>query len=350
MSQVFEPMMLGGLTLHNRVARSATNDYMGHEDGSVSAQQLALYDALAAGGVGLIFTGHIGVSPRGRNDIHQNALWDDCFIEGLRRMADVAHAHDAKIVAQLSHAGAKAQTAAIKGEQPVAPSAMTLAPGANARPLTGEEIAQIERDFAQAARRAQQAGFDGVQIHCAHGYLLSQFLDPAWNTREDAYGGSPAARFRIVEETIRQVRDAVGDAYPIFVKLHCNDVGNTPEYAHAFEDMLCALHRIGIAAAEVSGCDFSARKPDERLYYLDRAARGGQKSGLPIILVGGVRTLAEMERALDAGLSMVAMSRPFICQPDVLQRLQAGESALCIGCFGCFTCYQKTGRRCVLHR
>ncbi|MCB6367148.1 NADH:flavin oxidoreductase [Intestinibacillus massiliensis] len=349
MSKIFEEVRFPHVTFKNHVARSATNDYAGNEDGTVSEFQMGLYRELAQGGVGMIITGHYAVCPLGRNDIHQNALWDDSFIASQRRLTDMVHENGSKIVAQINHAGAKAQAAAIGGAQPVAPSAVEVAPGVMPRALTAEEIAQVEDDFAAAALRAKQAGFDGVQVHCAHGYLFSQFIDPAHNKRADAYGGSVENRFRIVEETLRKVKAAVGGTFPVFIKIHCNAVEGDAQFASDLVYMLKAAAALGVEAAEISGFDFAKQPRDKRLYYMERARRAREASGLPVILVGGIRTLAEMDEVLDGGLDMVSLSRPFVCQPDILKRLQAGESSKCIGCFGCFSCYQKTGKRCVLH-
>lgn len=348
MADIWSEVRFAHITIKNSIARSATNDYMGHPDGTVSAGQKAIYRDLAAGGVGLVFTGHYAVDPLGRNDINQNGLWDDRFLAGQQEIASIAHAQNVKIIAQLNHAGAKAQDAAIGRQQPVAPSAVKLAPGNPARALHSEEIAWIQTAFQSAALRAKGAGFDGVQLHCAHGYLFSQFLDPSINCREDAYGGSVENRFRIVEETLIQVKCAVGAAFPVFLKINCNAPadGITEQ---DFQWMLSRARECGAEAVEVSGFDFNARKPDERLYYMQRAAAARQASGLPVILVGGVRTLEDMECARKSGIDMVSLARPLICQPDLPLRLLAGETARCVGCNGCFTAYQKSGKRCVLH-
>lgn len=343
MPDVWSEVQFAHLTVKNRIARSATNDYMGNEDGTVSDRQKVLYKGLAAGGAGLIFTGHYAVQPLGRNDIHQNALWNDRFIAGQRELVRIVHDNGAKIVAQLNHAGAKAQDAAIDGLQPVAPSAVTLAPGKLARALRADEIMHITDAFADAALRAKQAGFDGVQLHCAHGYLLSQFLDPSINTRTDAYGGSADNRLRIVGETLRKMKMAAGEDYPIFIKINSNSEsgGFTEEQLGR---ALVRARSLGVEAAEVSGFDFRTRKPADRLYYLERAAFARHESGLPVLLVGGIRSIEDIEAALGAGLDMISMSRPFICQPDIPQRLRAGEASKCVGCLRCFT----DGKRCAM--
>lgn len=350
MSKVFEPITLGGMEIRNRIVRSATNDYAGNEDGTVSAFQMDIYKQLAKNEVGLIITGHVCVSPDGRNDPRQNGMYDDKFVEGQRQLVEMVHQYGAKIIQQLNHSGAKCPPAVIGGT-PSAPSAVEVVPGVLPHALTEEEILRIENDFTTAAVRAQKAGFDGVQIHCAHGYLFSQFIDPAHNKRTDRYGGSAENRFRIVAETLAKVREAVGPSYPVFLKIHTNAAAGDETFEADLVEMLRTAQSLGATAAELSGFDFAAqpRGREGRLYYLERASRVCKAVSLPCILVGGIRTIEEMAQVLDAGLQMVSLSRPFICQPDIIPILKAGGASKCIGCFGCFKIYQTDGKRCVLH-
>lgn len=347
--KLFAPCTFAGLTLRNRICRSATNDYMGNADGTVSEKQLAVYRELAEQEVGLIFTGHACVCPDGRNDPNQNSMYDDRFLPGQRALTELVHRCGGTIVQQLNHSGGKCPPAVIGGA-PAAPSAMEYVPGVTAWALTQEEICRIEDDFASAAVRAKAAGYDGVQIHCAHGYLLSEFIDPAWNQRNDCYGGSAENRFRIVRETILKVRAAVGEGYPVLLKLHANLAGNDPEFEHALLSMLSFADEHGVAAAELSGFDFASQPPEARCYYVDAARRLAEQTPLPLILVGGLRDRADMQSALDAGVALVSAARPFICQPDFIRIARAGGASACRGCYGCFRSYQTTGKRCVLHR
>ena len=350
MSKVFEPAELGGMTLRNHIVRSATNDYGGNEDGTVSAFQMDIYEKLAKNEVGLIITGHACVCPDGRNDPRQNGMYDDRFIEGQRALTDMVHSYGAKIVQQINHSGAKCPPAVIGGT-PAAPSAVEVMPGILPRELTVEEIVRIEDDFAAAAVRSKAAGYDGVQIHCAHGYLFSQFIDPAHNKRTDAYGGSIENRFRIVAETIAKVRAAVGPEYPVLLKIHTNVAEGDEGFEAELVEMLRTAQALGVTAAELSGFDFAKqpRAKEGRLFFFERAARVCKAVSLPCILVGGIRTIEEMDRVLDAGLVLVSMARPFVCQPDIIPILKAGGASKCIGCFGCFKIYQTKGKRCVLH-
>lgn len=346
---LFAPYTLGGIPLQNRICRSATNDYAGHTDGTVSDAQLHIYRTLAENEVGLIITGHCCVSADGRNDPHQNAAYDDRFIDGQRRLTDLVHSHGGKIVQQINHSGGKCPPAVIGGT-PLAPSAGEYAPGVLARALTEQEIVRIQEDFASAAVRAKHAGFDGVQIHAAHGYLISQFIDPHTNHRTDAYGGTAEKRFRMLRETIEKVRAGVGASFPVLLKLHVNLMQPEEGFTDALVEMLSFAARAGAAAAELSGFDFMRHPPEKRRYYLAQAEALARRVSLPLILVGGLRDRADMQAALDAGMALAAVSRALICQPDFVRLVKNGGASSCRGCNGCFRSYIEEGKRCVLHR
>lgn len=349
MKELFAPCTLGGLHLRNRICRSATNDYAGNEDGTVSAAQREIYRELAENEVGLIITGHACVSPDGRNDARQNRMDDDRFVTSQRELTGLVHCLGGTIVQQLNHSGGKCPPA-VTGGTPAAPSAMEYIPGVTARALAKAEIRRIEDDFAAAAARAKAAGYDGVQIHGAHGYLFSQFIDPAWNQRDDCYGGSAENRFRILRETIEKVREAVGGGYPVLLKLHTNLLQDDPGFRPALLRMLDFAAGHGVTAAELSGFDFAAQPPEKRRYYLEAARGLAEHTALPLILAGGLRDRTDMQAALDAGMELACASRPFICQPGFARIARAGGTSSCRGCYGCFRCYQTTGKRCVLHR
>lgn len=344
-SNVFDPIEVGGMELRNRIVRSATRDGVENEDGTVSDRQIRIFEELAENETGLIITGHLYVSPEGRASRSQNGICGDEFIPGLRRLTRAVHEREGCVVAQISHAGAKAIV-----PEPAAPGELELIPGKKARMLTEEEIGKICLDFADAASRAKQAGFDGVQIHMAHHYLLSQFLTPEMNTRTDDYGGSAENRFRICRRVIEEVRRECGHDYPVLVKLNSNVPQGDETYEAELIGLVRELEKLGVCAVELSGYDFSARRPDERNYYLDRAARVQQITGIPVILVGGIRSLSDIARVLDSGVRLVSFSRPFICQGDLVSRLRAGEKPRCTGCNQCFTLPQSRGIRCVFHQ
>ena len=345
MHPVFTPVTLRTMTVKNRLARSATHDYIGNETGYVSAAQGDIWEELAQSDLGLFITGHLYVDKWGQASASQNALDDDRYIPALAEAVRRVQRHGCKAVAQLSHAGAKATP-----DLPLAPSPLTLELGNPARAMTEGEIAAAVAAFAAAAARAQAAGCDGVQLHCAHLYLLSQFLTPCCNRRTDRYGGSRENRFRIVEEVLAAVRARCGADYPVFVKLNSNAPAEDDAYAADLPYMMARFAAWRVEAVEFSGCDFYQRR-GEHNYYLARAAQLRQGADQPVMLVGGVRTLADMAAVLDQGIEMVSLCRPFIRQADLIPRLRAGEEAACISCGQCSSKGSQPGQaRCLFNR
>ena len=352
MHSLFSPAQLGPLNLSNRLVRSATMDPYGQADGTVDPRQVQLYESIAASGVGLIITGHTAVSLLGRASAPQNLFSDDAYLPGQRQVTQAVHRQGGKIILQISHAGANSLLPAPEGTARFSPSGIPVNPkGLSFKAMTEEDMAQTIQDFVQAALRAKEAGFDGVQLHCAHSYLLSEFLDPDYNTRTDAYGGSAEGRFRFPGQVLAAVCQAVGPQFPVLVKVNANCAQHDGTYG---EDLLyyCReMERLGAAAIELSGCDFTPRgRAGERVYYLDRAKLVKAAVGIPVLLVGGIRTRSEMDHVLEEGIDFVSLCRPFICQPDFALRLREGENeSPCVNCARCFTLFEKEGRRCVLH-
>lgn len=352
MSKLFEPFKIGSITFRNRFVRSATQDWLAQPDGQVSDAQLELYEQLAAGGVGLIMTGHSYVShPLGRAGNLQNAIYHERFIDGYKKMVEVAHRHGAKIFLQLSHAGRQTLPEIIGGDMPVAPSDLFDENGQKvARALTVDEIDRLLEDYEAAAMRAKRAGFDGVQIHMAHGYLLAQFLSPYTNHRIDEYGGSLDQRIRLLCEVSYRVKAAVGRQFPVFAKLNTTD-GVTAETQLSLEDVIYAAQMIaehGIDAIETSGGTVKESrivmskpgilKPEQEAYFAAAAKQVKAAVKVPVILVGGLRSVGVMEKLIDNGTAdMLSLSRPFVREPDLVNKLAAGQAkSTCVSCNACF--------------
>lgn len=344
MYQVLEPFQLNGLRLKNRIARSATYSYMHNTDGYVGGDEIGIFETLAKNQIGLILSGQLYVNPDGKISDEEPGLDDDAFLPRLRELTRAVHSHGAKTIAQINHAGARSNL-----HVPLSPSEIKLADGRVTMELTAEEIRRIEEDFFSAAFRAKEAGFDGVQVHAAHGYLLTEFLSPASNSRSDLYGGSLENRFRIVKEILSGIRDKCGMDFPVFVKINSNREDDSA-YEAELGYFLNEFKAFGVTAVELSGYEWRAHKADERNYYLRRAAEMRRLADIPIMLVGGVRTLKDMEQVIESGIDMVSLCRPLICEPDLIPKLAAGqEKARCISCSKCFGLYTQTGKRCALH-
>lgn len=356
MSIVLHAAQLQGLHLRNRFVRSATWEGMADSAGMATPGLIALMASLAKGGVGLIITGHTYVSPEGKASPGKLGATTDAHIAGLAAMARAVHDAGGCIALQLAHAGGEAMKE-LTGHTPIAPSAMANQKGETARAMTAPDIETVVAAFAAAAVRAQRAGFDAVQIHAAHGYLLSQFLSPFFNKRTDEYGGDIQGRARLLREAVAAVRAAVGSAFPVMVKINTQDF---TEPGITVDD-LCALAAMleaaGVAAIELSGgTRYSGnnvpvrRGRNQGVYYRDAAACCKRVVRTPVMLVGGIRDLATAEALVDDGCAdFISMSRPFIREPELVAQWQRGGTmaAACISCNLCFrSAQQGTGLVC----
>jgi len=223
LSDLFDPIEINGMKVPNRFVRSATNDRHADVEGRVTNSLIGVYEALAVGGIGLIVSGHAYVTGNGKGNPTMLGVHHDDLIPGLKKLVETVHRFGSKIALQLNHAGRQTASATI-GETPAAPSPV-YNPGTKETPraFTDEEIEALIAAYGAAAIRAASAGFDAVQIHCPHGYLGSQFISPYTNRRMDRWGGSLENRMRFLLEVYRRIRKAVGDAYPVMIKLNSED-------------------------------------------------------------------------------------------------------------------------------
>ena len=363
MSAFFSPFTINGLTMPNRSVRSAIWEGMATDEGHVTPRLVNTMGLLARNRVGLIITGHAYVHPAGQAGPWQTGAYSDDLLDGLRQMTDAVHAADGRICLQLAHAGGHAATR-LTGLAALGPSAFAGRFGGICRAMSSEEIQETLEAMAGAALRAQAAGFDAVQVHAAHGYLLSQFLSPATNRRRDGYGGPLANRARFVCDAVRAVRSAVGKGFPVLVKLNSEDF---VEAGFQQDDMLrvaALLAEAGVDALEMSGGTITnpqethcARKvhpsrPDEEVYYRQAAQTFKAAVSLPLILVGGIRSLAVAEQLIvDGTADLIAFGRPLIAEPGLIRRWQAGshDVAACISCNRCYVPLQAgQGVSCVV--
>lgn len=347
-SVLFTPIMIGTIELPNRFVRSATQDYMAGKDGAVTDREVELYRELARGEIGLIVTGHAYVNTSGQASPFQIGVYDDGMTAGLSRIADAVHEQGGRIFLQIAHAGRQTKPK-LAGRTPLAPSAVyEPAFDVTPDPMTTDDIRDVIGDFIQAARRAKKAGFDGVQLHMAHGYLLSSFLSPHTNRRTDEWGGPLENRLRAAVEIAHGIRADLGNDYPLIVKLNSTDL---------FEGGLCVeegveaakvLAQNGVDGIEVSGGMTETGKgaiwkgilkEEDEGYFVDNAARIKRVVSVPVFGLGGLRTLSLMDRIVAHGkVDLVSMSRPFIRNPRLVKNFREGkiEKSACISCNGCF--------------
>ncbi|MFC1607835.1 NADH:flavin oxidoreductase [Candidatus Latescibacterota bacterium] len=336
MLNLFESTSINTMTLKNRFVRSATWMGMAGEDGTCTPKLTGLMEELAQGDTGLIISGYTFVSTEGKGALMVGASSDD-HLPGLTDMADTVHNAGGKIILQLAHCGLFSAPSE-NGQKPLGPSVMMTPDGPLGSEMSTEDIQQKVRNFRDSADRAKKAGFDGVQIHAAHGYLLSQFLSPFFNKREDEYGGSVENRARFLLEVVASVREAVGDRYPVLVKINSDDC---LEDGFCPDDMLRVagmLEKAGVDAIELSGGTILAfvmgnpdgsfsRQTDTGIYYEDAAKRFKQEIGLPLMLVGGIRSYDDCQRLINEDVTdYISLGRPLIREPDLIKRWKSGDT------------------------
>ncbi len=347
---LYSPLSIKEMELPNRIIRSATGEGVSTDDGFVTATLERVMMDLARGGVGLIITGHMFVNEQGRSDERQLGIHTDECIEGLRGMTDRIHRESGLVVAQLAHAGG--QAAQQYTHLPaLGPSPFIRYDGESCNGMNARDIAIVIKGFGKAARRAVEAGFDGVQIHGAHGYCLSQFLSPAITKREDEYGGSFENRVRLLVQVYDAVRDAVGADFPVLLKINCEDF---VEGGLAVEESIKAVKMLelrGLDGVEVSGglrangpTTIPARvgrfnTPEKQAWYKSAVRQLKDTVAIPVILVGGVRSMDVCEALLSEGIvDAIALCRPLIREPGLANRWASGDTrpAECLNCNKCF--------------
>ena len=335
MSILFEGSEINGMKLANRFVRSATWEGMASPEGGVTPKLIGTMTALARGGVGLIISGHTYIRQDGQASPLQLGVYKDALITGLCEMTAAVHEAGGKILMQLAHAGHFAP-GKLTGQPPVVASDYEGLSRTPRKELTVQDIQDLVAAFADAAQRARSAGFDGVQIHAGHGYLLSQFLSPIFNRRMDGYGGSIENRARMHVEVVRAIRAAVGKDYPVLIKMNCRDFA---ENGLSLEDSLVAgelLAQAGMDAIELSGGlltggKLSPSRPgihsaDKEAYFREELRAFKKRIAIPLILVGGNRSFEVSEELVAAGAAdYIAMCRPLIREPDLISRWKSGD-------------------------
>ena len=347
MNTLFESAVIGKISARNRFIRSATLEQAAAPGNVFADNLIEIYRKLTDGGVGIIITGMMSIHESGLLIPSMINAGREDFTPQLRSVAAAVHTGGGRLVVQLAHCGIKVTLPLERG--PLGPSALETQAGRMTAAMNREDIEELVQAFAAAAARCREAGADGVQLHAAHGYLLSQFLSPRYNRRQDEYGGGIANRARLVYEVYDAVRKAVGPDYPIWIKINSWDMiadGMTREESLA----VCKeLDRRGIDAVEISGGIVADRasssaqpvrsEEDEGRFAPEAAAVAAQVNA-SVISVCGYRTPALAEQWLRrAGLAGVSLCRPLIREPGLVRQWQNGDprKAACISCNRCFS-------------
>jgi 2,4-dienoyl-CoA reductase-like NADH-dependent reductase (Old Yellow Enzyme family) len=369
--------LIGDIRLPNRLIRSGTSESMGSSTGVVDGRFEALHADLARGGVGLQFTGHLFVEGRGRYDPVQGGIHTDETVGPLQKATEAVHRAGGRIFAQLGHAGSQS---VIPDEQPLSPSDVTnVMHGRSVQAASGSEIEKTLTCYHEAARRTARAGFDGIHIHAANGYLISQFRSPLTNLRDDEWGGDAERRERFPIEVIRAIRAAIPSNMPITMKVGVRDITSHP-LALTREQSVAGIRKLiaaGLDGVEVSSnlmSDYVSgsirlyvavdRKRafadllyhrllyahgEDEAYFLEDAKALRPHTELPIILVGGLRRADTMAGIIESGVAdFISMARPFIRQPDLARCLLSGQQEIadCVSCNICLKYDGKDGLRC----
>jgi 2,4-dienoyl-CoA reductase-like NADH-dependent reductase (Old Yellow Enzyme family) len=348
MSKLFKPGEINGMKLENRFVRSATWEGMAADDGSCTPKLINLMGDLARGGVGLIISSHAYVQKVGQAGNRQLGIHNDDMTAGLQKMTAAVHNHRGKIACQLAHAGFFANVK-LSGQTPIAPSAVEGIAKGPRKEMTKEDIRDVIEAFAAAAGRAKSAGFDGVEIHGAHGYLISEFISPKFNLRTDEWGGSIENRTRLALEVLRAIRKTVGNDFPVLIKMNCKEFTNGGLQPEEFVQAAKMLANAGIDAIEVSGglpispktqpSQLGINKEEKEAYFQEEAKALRKQTDIPIILVGGNRSFHVAERLVDKGVAdYISMSRPLIREPHLINRWKAGDltKSACVSDNMCF--------------
>lgn len=345
---IFSPFTVGGLRLKNRILMAAMGNNFSHPQGTVSDRAIAYYAERARGGAGLIITEASPVSLSGRHRGRGLCAYDDSFLPGLRRLANAVHAQGSAMALQLHHAGRLADPE-ISGSSLLAPSPIPRGPGwSSPKEMNLEEIQEVVHQFGSAARRAKEAGFDAVEVHAAHGYLIHQFLSPRTNRRKDAYGGNSEKRLRFALEVLQRVRHEVGETFPVLFRLSAKEFIENGYNLEEALDWAVELERAGSSALHVSGGTTESLLGSAHVippmvfpeaYHVPLAAAIKRKIRIPVIAVGRLNTPEIAERVLNEGLTdLVAAGRAFLCDPHWPLKAAQGEKDRIRPCVACNHC------------
>lgn len=366
MKNLFNATTIKNMKLKNRFFKGASWEGLATEDSHMTDELFQVYEELAKGGVGTIFTSYAHVEKDEQPAPNMMGIYDDSFIPEYKKLTDMAHSYGANIVMQITYGGSRSHldspSPVIWGASPIKNEVTGVMPVE----ISKNEIKYLVKSFGKAAARVKESGFDAVEIHAAHGYFLSQFLCPHYNVRSDEYGGSIENRARIIIEIYDEIRKTVGNDYPILIKFNSEDFmedGLTSEESIVVSKM---LEEAGIDAIEVTGGNDSslyvvennldaARKKiafskDKESYFKDHATKLTQVISIPVILTGGNRNVDVMGEILNStNIEYFGLCRTLISEPNLINKWAEGDykAPKCVSCNQCFNTY---GKRCILNQ
>ena len=335
-SLLFTPITLpNGTTIKNRFFKSAMSEGMGTRDFQPKKNIATLYKRWAEGGTGLIITGNIMVDPKGTAEPGNIVFDKNSNMEILKDWAKQGQQHGAKVMVQLNHPGKQAPKTVSK--QTVAPSAVPLGNGLNKlfstpRALTTSEVEELVQKFVTSAKVAKEAGFSGVQIHAAHGYLISQFLSPHDNRRTDKYGGSLENRMRFLKEIYLGMREELGKDFPIGIKINSTDFKEDGLTEEDSLETIVVLANLGLDFVEISGGTYerpammgATSKSTNQVFFAEYSKKLKQKVDIPVIVTGGIRSINAMNTLLNGYTTdFIGIARPLTIDPNIPNKIKQG--------------------------
>ncbi|MGL5123121.1 MAG: NADH:flavin oxidoreductase [Fusobacteriaceae bacterium] len=356
MKNIFDKTEIKNMKFKNRIIRSAIWEGFSDEEGYVTEKLIEFYKKLSLGGVGTIITGFSSVVEYDKPAKNMIGVWNDLYVEGLKKLTEAVHKQNTNIVLQIVVGGSQGRPGI--GSRVVGPSShVNSVTKQSAEELSKEEIKKLVEAFSQAGRRAKEGNFDGVQIHGAHGYLISQFMNPFYNKRKDEYGGNIENRSRFLFEVYRAIRKTVGE-FPIFVKINCEDfmdIGATQE------EMLWVCKKLseeGIDLIEISGGNAGSRtnegvmrnkinSVEKEGYFKDFGIKISSEISTPIALVGGHRSFKNINDILNTSkISYISIARPLLRESDLVNKWKI-DSEKVSKCISCNKCLSPKGSICI---
>lgn len=353
MKTLFDKTVIQNMEIKNRLIRSATWENMADEQGHLTDRLVKVYENLAKGGVGLIIASAAYMTQESQTYRGQLGVYNDEFIAEYKKLTDMIHQYGSQVMLQLAYCSLTDRTAAESAAETA--SQLQLAPVLKPTEVTTATIQSIINTFGAAAARAEQAGFDGVQIHSAHGYTLSQFLNAGNNGRADQYGGSLENRTRFLLEICDAIKRNTSNDFNLFVKINCiDDASNSENNFETCRYACTELAKRGVSAIEISGGRYDQPMPEVAGYqesvYRDYASQIAAAVDIPVIMVRSNRTPEVMSEILNTTeIEYLSLSRPLLCEPDLISRWEQNLAAK-PKCIFCNKCFDKAGNICIFNR
>ena len=346
---IFEPTKIKKMNIKNRIFRASVTDNCFFSNGIISEEAYKYYEELSKEGTSTIFTGAVLISKGSFFEKMGTFLIDkDEYIKQFKKLTNIVHKNNANIIMQIIHSGVLIN----EGKEEIyGPSNVynVLLKTQN-KELTKEDILTIEEEYVKAAIRAKKAGFDGIDIHSAHLSLLNQFLSPAFNKRNDEYGGNDENRARIIVEIIEKIRKSVGNDFIISVKINVIDGIENGINEQGLLTACKLIEKAGADFIQTSGNYAEHKiKPKSPIFY-EEGKKIAEVVNIPVVLIGGIRDMETMEEVLNKSkIEYFGVGRPLVCEPDLVKRWEKGERCKS-KCIGCNTCVKNLAHSCVLNK